>query len=234
MRLFGPRLAKDWVVPRIPRSRLVGLGTTHHCFWRSHNRSPVLASDDARQKFLGLLARYKDQYGIQIRSYCLMSTHPHVVCLSTQGQPSFSSFWKVVNQCFARWTNRRTSGRGQVVMERLRSPRIRSGGTHPLIVMRYGDMNPVRAGLVRSPKDWRWSSHRHYAYGEPNALITDAPEYLDLGRTPAQRRRAYLHLFAERLVVALTRQPDLVIGPFIGDEPWVSRRLAHCGLSPPG
>lgn len=221
-------------MPRLRRSWLVEHGSTNHCTWRSHNHALVLDSDEARKKFLSLLARYKDRHGIEVLAYCLMGTHPHVVVRAASGQEEFSRFWKVVNQCFARWTNRRTSGRGQVVMERLRSPRIRSGGTHPLIVMRYGDMNPVRAGLVRSPKDWRWSSHRHYAYGEPDALITDAPEYLDLGRTPAQRRRAYLHLFAERLVVALTRQPDLVIGPFIGDEPWVSRRLAHCGLSPPG
>jgi hypothetical protein len=62
-------------------------------------------------------------------------------------------------------------------------------------VMRYGDLNPVRAGLVVSPKDWRWSSYRHYAFGDPDDLITDAPEYLALGRTPAERREAYRQLF---------------------------------------
>ena len=221
-------------MPRLRRSWLVESGSTNHCTWRSHNRSLVLDTDEARRKFLDLLAKYKDRYGIEIHAYCLMGTHPHVVVRAANGQEDFSRFWNVVNQCFARWSNRRTHGRGQVVMERLRSPRIRSGGPHALTVIRYADMNPVRAGLVGSPKDWAWSSHRHYAYGEPSPLVTDSPDYVALGRTGRERRKAYLHLFARTLVESLNRRrPDLVIGPFIGDDGWVARRLAHCGLSPP-
>ncbi len=220
-------------MPRIPRHLLVEEGSTNHCTWRSHNFSLVLESDAARERFLSLLQKYKEKFGIVIHSYCLMGTHPHVMCLSTQGQKAFSDFWKRVNQCFARWYNRRTKGRGQVVMERLRSPRIQDG-RHQLEVMRYGDMNPVRAGLVTSPNHWRWSSFRHYAFGEKDELITDAPEYLALGRTAADRREAYRHLFASPLTKELRyRRPDLVQGPFVGDQEWVRARLWTCGLSPP-
>ena len=220
-------------MPRIPRSLLVEEGSTNHCTWRSHGHAMVLDTDAAREKFISLLRKYKEKFGITIHSYCLMGTHPHVMCLSTKGQQAFSAFWKVVNWCFARWYNRRTQGRGQVVMERLRSPRIQDG-RHQLEVMRYGDLNPVRAGLVHSPSHWRWSSFRHYAYGEPNDLITDAPEYQALGRTGPARRSAYLHLFASRLIESIrSRRPDLVHGPFIGDREWVTLRLEVSGLSPP-
>jgi len=220
-------------MPRIPRHLLVEEGSTNHCTWRSHNFSLVLESDAAREKFLSLLRNYKEMFGVLIHSYCLMGTHPHVMCLSTKGQEAFSAFWKRVNQCFARWYNRRTKGRGQVVMERLRSPRIQDG-RHQLEVMRFGDMNPVRAGLVTSPNHWRWSSFRHYAFGEPDDLITDAPEYRALGRTGAERREAYRHLFASPLSKELRyRRPELVHGPFLGDREWVTARLVACGLSPP-
>jgi len=214
-------------VPRFPRSRLVGLGTTHHCFWRSHNRSPVLASDDARRKFLGLLGKYKDRYGIEIRSYCLMSTHPHVVCRSVRGQVAFSAFWKVVNQCFARWSNRRTGGRGQVVMERLGSPRIQHGGRRELEVMLYGDLNPVRAGMVSRPRDWPWSSHGHYALGLPDPLVSDSPAYIALGRSQRERMVAYLRLFAHRITRRVSRhRPDMVRRPFFGSPSWIAAALA--------
>lgn len=214
-------------VARFPRSRLVGPGTTHHCFWRSHNRSPVFDSDEARRNFLGLLAKYKDRYGIQIRSYCLMTTHPHVVCLSTKGQPAFSAFWKVVNQCFARWSNRRTGGRGQVVMERLGSPRIQHGGRHELEVMLYGDLNPVRARMVRRPRDWPWSSHGHYALGRRDPLVSDSPAYLALGRSPVERMVAYLRLFTQRIASRVRRhRPDLVRRPFFGSADWMASKLA--------
>jgi putative transposase len=146
---------------RLPRALLVEEGSTNHCTWRSHNHALVLDSDDARQYFLALVRKYKEKFGIEVQSYCLMGTHPHLMCRATKGQEAFSAFWKVV-------------------MERLRSPLIQDG-RHQLEVMRYGDLNPVRAGLVRSPKHWRWSSFRYYAYGQSDDLITAAPEYLALG-----------------------------------------------------
>lgn len=218
---------------RVPRILLVEENSTNHCTWRSHGHSLVLASEEACRVFLALVRKYKGKFGVEVHSYCLMGTHPHVMCRATHGQKAFSEFWKLVNWGFARWYNRRTTGRGQVVMERLRSPRIQDG-RHQLQVMRYGDLNPVRAGLVGTAKDWEWSSFRHYAYGEPDDLIVDAPEYTALGRTGAERRKAYLHLFARPLVQdLLSRRHDLVHAPFIGDAVWVADRLEACGLLPP-
>ncbi len=220
-------------MPRLRRGQLVGEDTINHCTWRSHNHSYVFDHPGARHKFLSLLAHYKAAFGIRIHSYCLMGTHPHLVCTATRGQAAFSAFWKVVNQCFARWFNQQEHRRGQVVMERLASPRIQSG-RHLLTVMRYGDLNPVRAGMVRRAKDFAWSSYRHYAYGEQDPLIDDAPAYRELGHTAPQRRKAYQNLVAlETARDLLARREDLVKGPFIGDDAWVRRRLAACGLSPP-
>lgn len=223
-------------MPRLPRSLLVSEDTANHCTWRSHDHAHVFEHPGARHRFLELLSRHKAAHGIRIHSYCLMGTHPHVVCTATRGQHVWSAFWKVVNQRFARWYNRSQGKCGQVVMERLRSPRIQtnSGGRHMLMVMRYGDLNPVRAGLVGSPKDWPWSSYRHYAYGEANDLIDDAPAYLALGATAAQRRKAYQSLLAlGRCRDVLQRRTDFVRGPFIGAGDWVAARLEACGLSPP-
>ena len=223
-------------MPRTPRRYLVDLGSTNHCTWRSHNFSRVLEDDAAKRFFLALLRKYADRHGILFRSYCLMGTHPHVVVVATRGQAEFSCFWKVVNQLFARWYNeQQESRRGQVVTQRMKSPLIQpdANGRHVLTVMRYGDLNPVRAGMVRSPKDYAWSSYRHYAFGEPNALIDDEPEYLALGRTPAQRRLAYRNLFTLPLSAVLRiRRPDLVDAAFYGDIGWTSQRAARAADPP--
>ncbi|MFY3743502.1 transposase [Anaeromyxobacter sp. Red801] len=219
---------------RIPRFALVERDSSNHCTWRAHDFEHVLEVTGARDKFLELLGRYKDRYGVEINSYCLMGTHPHVTCTTRRDQEQFSRFWQVVNGQFARWYNKRRDRRGQVVMERMRSPRIQAEGAHQLTVMRYGDLNPVRAGLVKSPKDWKWSSYRHYAFGEPDPLIDDAPEYLALGNNGPQRRKAYQALFALPLSESLrTRRIDLVEYPFVGDAHWVMHRLDEAGLSPP-
>lgn len=221
---------------RLPRRYLVEEDSTNHCVWRSHNLSFVLDSDLARAKFLSLLAKYKTRHGVSIHSYCLMSTHPHVVCTATRGQAAWSAFWKVVNQSFARWFNLRNGRKGQVVMQRLRSPRIRRE-RHLLTVMRYGDLNPVRAGMVAKASDWAWSSYRYYALGIPNELIDAPAAYLALAATDPERRKAYRALFATPLSESLlVRRPELVEANFIGDGAWVRRqvRLLEALLGPPG
>jgi putative transposase len=117
----------------------------------------------------------------------------------------------------------------------MKSPLIQpdSNGRHVLTVMRYGDLNPVRAGLVRSPKDYAWSSYRHYAFGERNALIDDEPEYLALGHTPEQRCLAYRQLFASPLSAALRiRRPDIVEAAFYGDIDWALHRAPRAAGPP--
>ena len=39
--------------------------------------------------------------------------------------------------------------------------------------LRYMHRNPVRRGLVREPEEWRWSSFRHYAFGERGAVLVN-------------------------------------------------------------
>ena len=58
----------------------------------------------------------------------------------------------------------------------------------------YVERNPVRAGMVRLPRDYPWSSYRANAEGRVDRLLTPHPRYLALGDEPAARRAAYRHL----------------------------------------
>lgn len=68
---------------------------------------------------------------------------------------------------------------------------------------RYIELNPVRAGLVPQPADFRWSSHRFYVHGFTNALITPHSIMQRLGVDDAARRAAYLELFKAPIEPAL-------------------------------
>jgi putative transposase len=77
--------------------------------------------------------------------------------------------------------------------------RYRSAVVEParwlLPVMRYIELNPVRAQLADDPGEFRWSSHRHHVGRAVDPLITDHPVYWALGNTPFERQAAYLALF---------------------------------------
>ena len=64
-----------------------------------------------------------------------------------------------------------------------------------LACYRYIELNPVRAGMVMKPQDYRWSSYHANGLGKPNSLITPHDKYRRLARTEAGRREVYRALF---------------------------------------
>jgi putative transposase len=59
-------------------------------------------------------------------------------------------------------------------------------------------MNPVRAGMVKRPDEYLWSSYGANAWGDKSWLKPHA-EYLELGATDVDRYRVYRALFQEKI-----------------------------------
>ncbi len=53
---------------------------------------------------------------------------------------------------------------------------------------KYIELNSVRAGIVRLPEEYVFSSYRHYARGQPDAVISDTPVFLGLANDNVARR----------------------------------------------
>jgi putative transposase len=72
---------------------------------------------------------------------------------------------------------------------------------------RYIELNPVRAGMVAFPGNYRWSSYRCNAEGRGDAMVTPHELYQQLGVTGAERLPAYQRLFdvplAERRITQI-------------------------------
>lgn len=71
---------------------------------------------------------------------------------------SLSEFMKGFLQRFTRWFNREQGRRGTLWEERFKSTIIESGMACRATAA-YIDLNPVRAGIVKDPADYRWSSY---------------------------------------------------------------------------
>ena len=65
--------------------------------------------------------------------------------------------------------------------------------------MRYIELNPVRAGMVEHPSEYRWSSYGYNALDQTNNLITSHPEYRRLGNNDEERRSGYRLLFKQHI-----------------------------------
>ncbi len=213
-------------VPTYPRYALITDGCTFHITWQCHNHAWLLGSDAAKQLLYDLLLRFKDRYHVAIHSYDLMDNHPHFTGTVEGTKEELSALMRTVNGCFARTINKRMARRGQVVMDRFRSPVIEDATMH-LHVMGYGNLNMVRAGMVRHPRQYRWTSYHYYADGRPDPLITPAPAYLALGPTAAARQVAYRAMINALVAHHAQRRHPYSRHPFLGNPQWVAARSAE-------
>ncbi|MCG6867543.1 MAG: hypothetical protein LJE91_02080 [Gammaproteobacteria bacterium] len=75
-----------------------------------------------------------------------------------------------------------------------------------LACYRYIELNPLRAAMVDTPEDYRWSSYRANALGEPNPLLSPHGLYMGLGKEPADCQNAYRRLFLSHPDSAMLRE----------------------------
>ncbi len=68
-----------------------------------------------------------------------------------------------------------------------------------LELYRYIELNPVRAGMVKDPGEYRWASYQVNAFGKASELCAPHREYLALGSDPLERLANYRELFAQHV-----------------------------------
>jgi hypothetical protein len=88
-----------------------------------------------------------------------------------------SEFMKTVLQRFTRWFNRTHNRTGTLWEERYKSVIVESGIAARTMAA-YIDLNPVRAGMVSDPAEYRWSSYGEAVGGGPKGNGKKAREGL--------------------------------------------------------
>jgi len=80
-----------------------------------------------------------------------------------------SAFMKLLKQRFSLWYNARHQRHGTLWEERFKSVLVDGAGKALVTMAAYIDLNAVRAGIVRDPKDYRWCSYGEAVAGLPRA-----------------------------------------------------------------
>jgi len=198
---------------------------------RAARRAVLFDEDDHYRMFLQVLALARKRYRMRLLDFAVMQNHWHLILWPDEDlQLSRFMHWLTVTHT-QRWhASHRTAGTGPLYQGRYKSIPIQSD-THFWTVARYVERNPVRAGLVASVQDWRWSSAWHRCNNcDPDFLdqwpIAMPDDWLTIVNEPLNQ----IHLSLVRDAVARGR-------PF-GDEAWCRQVASALGLEhtfhPPG
>src|SRR5690606_27211567 len=158
-----------------------------HVIQRGVNRCAVFRDDQDRLHYWKLLRIAAAEAGVLVHAYVFMGNHVHLL-LATHRAGAVSTVMRRVGQAYAQTFNMRHGRTGTLWQGRFKSSLVESD-RYLLNVMRYIELNPVRAGLSTRPVNHRWSSvHRHLGFSsEP--MLTPHPLYLSLGSDPGARAR---------------------------------------------
>jgi len=178
-------------MPRRPRVILPNFPL--HVIQRGNNRQACFVAEEDCRFYLDWLREYAGKTGCSIHAYVLMTNHVHLLLSSATGD-GVGALMKALGQRYVQYVNR-TYGRSGTLWEgRFRSC-LTQEDRYLLTCQRYIELNPVRAGMVPHPAEYRWSSYRANAQGGENALLTPHSLYLALGADAATRQQAYRELF---------------------------------------
>jgi putative transposase len=182
-------------MPRKPRFYLPDVPV--HIVQRGHSREPVFFEADDYSAYLGWLQEAALRYGCAIHAYVLMSNHIHILA-TPEAKTSISQMMQYVGRHYVPYINYTYGTSGTIWEGRYKASLIHDE-QYLLTCMRYIELNPVRADMVKSPGAYRWSSYRANARGLDNALIRPHPLYLALARTKQKRMEAYKALFRSHI-----------------------------------
>ena len=150
-------------MPRVPR--IVIPGVVHHVTQRGNNRQDVFFADEDRKVYLALLVKQSGRYGLPIVGFCLMTNHVHLI-VRPETEESLAKAIGQAHWHYTQYVNALYGRSGHLWQNRFKSYAL--DRRHFIRALRYTERNPVRAGMVRTAWDYRWSSAAsHVGHEEP-------------------------------------------------------------------
>lgn len=141
----------------------------YHITSRGNNRKKIYLSEYDYRKFLGYLLEAKEKYKFYLYSYCLMANHYHLLAETTQA--NISRIMHYINGSYTTYHNTKRHRCGHLFQGRYKSIVV-DKDSYFLELSRYIHLNPVRAKIVLTPEQYKWSSYNAY-------LTNNGDRYID-------------------------------------------------------
>ncbi len=157
---------KETKMPRLPRVQIEG--ALYYVTCEGNQRGRIFVTEEDHRSFMGILAKYKEQYKFRMYAYALLPDHFHLL-VELPGQekettPAISEVMRDINSSYTKYFNRVHSRTGHLFKQRYRSALVeKEGYLFPAIV--YTHQNPKRIKIVTSPTEYPYTSCTMYSGG---------------------------------------------------------------------
>jgi putative transposase len=165
-------------------------GALYHVTSRGGHSDAIFRDDTDRQVWLAVLGRVCGRCSFVVHAFCQMTNHYHLVVETIDGH--LADGMRELNGAYAQYFNRRHALVGHVFQGRYHAVLVQKQA-HLLELSRYVVLNPLRAGMVASVREWQWSSY-HYMTSDLSAPSWFETNWLlaQFGNDRAHAQNAYI------------------------------------------
>jgi putative transposase len=195
-------------------------GAIYHITSRGNQKQRIFLDQRDFRSFSATLAVVVMRHKWVVHAHCLMPNHYHLLIETPEAKLSVGM--KYLNGVYAQAFNRRHDRVGHALQGRFKAILV-DKESYLLELCRYIVLNPVRAGLVTQPGEWKWSSYAATIGRAPKPRFLDVAWVLSqFGRDTRSSRKNY------REFVLAGRQgtspwENLVGGALLGSERFIKR-----------
>lgn len=178
---------------RLPRLTLAGL--PHYVVQCGNNLQSIFLDDQDYSLMQDLLREMCRRFGLDLHAYALLPNQLQLL-ITPETVEALPLMMQSVGRSYVRQFNNRHGRSGTLWEGRYRST-VLEAQSYLLPAMVVLEQQPVSAGLVAQPADYRWSSYGHNAGLRTDTLVRPHGLYWGLANTPFAREAAYARLMTE-------------------------------------
>lgn len=141
-------------MPRHERSR--SKSGYYHIMIRGNERKNIFLDDEDRLRFIKIIHDKKQDGGFFVHAFCLMDNHVHLML--SEGKEDVATVMKRINVSYVSYFNKKYRRVGHLFQDRFKSELIEDDA-YVLALVRYIHRNPIKAGMVNMPEEYKWSSY---------------------------------------------------------------------------
>lgn len=196
-------------------------GALYHITSRGNERNPIYRDEEDYGRFLEILSELPRRYGVIIHGYVLMVNHYHLLVETPRG--NITKAMHYLNTTYTGYFNKRYRRVGHLFQGRYKGFLIEKE-RYLLSVSRYVHLNPVRAGIIQRPEEYKWSSYREYiGKAKKKGWLTCDWILGQYSREGVKARRLYKAFTEEGLTLKENPFSALRAGLILGDEAFMEK-----------
>lgn len=195
-------------------------GALYHVVARGNRKENIFRSKGDYERYLDLLLRYKERYHYRLYAFVLMPNHLHL--LMQTADANLSKIMQGLQQSYTAYFNLKYAAVGHLFQGRFKAI-LCDQDAYLLTLVKYINLNPVRAEIAERVDDYPWSSHHAYLHKGQRADLVDADFVLKLfdpKKTFAVRR--YQEFMDDSLCADREEIYGTIDQRFLGDDQFVN------------